>query len=233
MTLVQWAIHEKLTRTVALQRAQSAQEPMNEFSSDCLTTICFLTLITLCNLKRKAGRGRGVSCGSNLLKGTTGVKPWKAYGGEIPSGFVQPPGLSRAPEPAGNGPRQPRGVVHWDYFWNILPPEIRENLENQVPLFWCLYFKGGHFWPTIVSFLWATRLRTSETMETETESTVVVGFNLIVSEACLFPTSWYVSSNQSGTQISLLPGELQMDFLIISRSGGGHRLCQLLQLASL
>ena len=176
MTLVQWAIHEKLTRTVALQRAQSAQEPMNEFSSDCLTTICFLTLITLCNLKRKAGRGRGVSCGSNLLKGTTGVKPWKAYGGEIPSGFVQPPGLSRAPEPAGNGPRQPRGVVHWDYFWNILPPEIRENLENQVPLFWCLYFKGGHFWPTIVSFLWATRLRTSETMETETESTVVVIF---------------------------------------------------------
>ena len=77
ITLVQWAIHEKLTltRTVALQRAQSAQEPMNEFSSDCLTTICFLTLITLCNLKRKAGRGRGVSCGSNLLKGTTGVKP--------------------------------------------------------------------------------------------------------------------------------------------------------------
>ena len=126
---------------------QSAQETMIcscwdkfhlwVFSSDYLTTICFLTLITLCNLKRKAGRGRGVSCGSNLLKGTTGVKPWKAYGGEIPSGFVQPPGLSRAPKPAGNGPRQPRGVVHWDYFWNILPPEIRENLENQVPLFWC------------------------------------------------------------------------------------------------
>ena len=219
------------------------------FSSDYLTTICFLTLITLCNLKRKAGRGRGVSCGSNLLKGTTGVKPWKAYGGEIPSGFVQPPGLSRAPKPAGNGPRQPRGVVHWDYFWNILPDRDKgESWESGATIL-VLIFRGRSllannsvlFLGNQVAYIWDQGnwnwincgSYISVVVHHSSLCVKLLGFNLVVSEACLFPTSWYVSSNQSGTQISLLPGELQMEFLIISRSGGGHRLCQLLQLASL